>query len=259
MKYKRKRLRRRSKKSLFRKIHRITSRAALLSIVGVYAIASFPLGLWPWPAPSPPKHKNNICTIFQEKQGTFTGWYDDAQSASKRHGIPVGTIMAFITHESAFEARARPPWKYKPKLGFIPWWTRGTDYGYGQFIDSTWDWYRGKSGNWLARRDNFSDVTDAIGTYARDVHMRTGTPMNDTFRHYVAYNAGPDALLGKSYPKPVARQARAVAKRAAHFEAQLQKCRAELERGWVKRLVDWFANQASERLTFAGKFWGHNP
>ncbi|MEN8261817.1 MAG: transglycosylase SLT domain-containing protein [Pseudomonadota bacterium] len=220
-------------------------RIPVLSAGGLYALGAFPLGMWPWPAEPPPRNQQNICAIFEEKQGLFNGWYEDAKAASDKHGLPVATIMAFMRQESAFDARARPPWKYAPKLGLVPWWTRGSDYGYGQFTDPTWDWYRYQRGHLFARRDNFADVADAIGSYARDVRSRTGTPLKDVYHQYVAYNAGPDAVMGKPIPKTVSRAAKAVAGQAARYENQLKACRRALDRSWYGCWADWSENKAS--------------
>lgn len=235
-----------SRRNLGRKLGRMMAKTPWLSVGGLYALGSFPLGLWPWPAEPPPRNQENICAIFREKEGVFGGWYEDAKAASGKYGVPVATIMAFIKEESSFDARARPPWEYAPKLGWIPWWTRGTDYGYGQFIDSTWNWYRLRSGNWMARRDNFANVADAIGIYTGNIHKRTGVSMKDAYRMYIAYNAGPDSMRSGAYPHRSARAAKSVARRAARYESQLKRCRGELESGWTERFAHRTGNRANQ-------------
>ena len=41
---------------------------------------------------TPPKHLDNLCHIFDEKDG----WYKDAKRASKKWNIPIATNMAFM-------------------------------------------------------------------------------------------------------------------------------------------------------------------
>ncbi len=67
---------------------------------------------------SQPRNINDICEIFEEKDG----WYDDAADARDEWGSPIPVMMAIMHQESRFKAKAKPP--RKKIFGFIPGPTR---------------------------------------------------------------------------------------------------------------------------------------
>ena len=110
---------------------------------------------------SPPHKPGDICAIFKEKDD----WYDEAKDASKRWNSPIPVMMSIMYQESRFVAKAKPPRKFW--LGFIPAGRMSDAYGYAQAKDATWKWYKDKSGNWGADRDDFDDATHFISPTTR--------------------------------------------------------------------------------------------
>ena len=135
-------------------------------------------------ATTPPRHLDNGCEIFREK----SGWYDDAKASQEKWGVPIHVQLAIIWQESRFRAQAKAPRDYL--LGFIPWGRKSSAFGYAQVKDGTWDWYRRKTGNSGADRDDFGDVTDFIGWYGAMAHRKLGISKWDAYRLYLAYHEG---------------------------------------------------------------------
>ena len=73
---------------------------------------------------SPPRNTDNLCDIFEEKDG----WYDDAADSRDEWGTPIPIMMAMMYQESRFQAKARPP--RKKIFGFIPGPRPSSAYGY---------------------------------------------------------------------------------------------------------------------------------
>ena len=184
-------------------------------------------------ASAPPDKLDNVCDIFREKGG----WYDDAVGSRKRWGVPVSIMMAFMHQESRFVAGAKPP--RKQIWGFIPGPRASDAYGYSQAKTSTWDWYKRKSGNHGADRDDFDDAIDFVGWYNNTTHQVNGIPKDDAFRLYLAYHEGHGGYKRASYrSKPwLVEVAKKVDRRATRYNNQLSACQAEFERkGWL----DWW-------------------
>jgi len=177
-------------------------------------------------ATAPPKNPSNLCSIFFEKED----WYASARNAQRRWGVPVPVQMAIINQESSFAEDARPP-RYR-LLGVLPLWRLSSAYGYGQVKDETWEWYRTKTGNGGADRDEFDDVADFIGWYAHQSHTRLGIAKHDAYSQYLAYHEGQGGFQRKTYlSKPwLLRVAQRVAATAARYRRQLSACQASLER-----------------------------
>lgn len=177
-------------------------------------------------ATAPPKNPSDVCSIFFEKED----WYASARKAQRRWGIPVPIQMAIINQESSFIEDARPP-RYR-LLGILPLWRRSSAYGYGQVKDETWDWYRTKTGNRSADRDEFEDVVDFIGWYAHQSYKSLGISKSDAYNQYLAYHEGHGGFRRKSYlSKPwLMRVARRVETTAARYRRQLLTCQPSLER-----------------------------
>ena len=176
----------------------------------------------------PPKNINDSCAIFKEK----SSWYDYANHAYKRWGVPIHVQLAIIHQESRFTAKARPPKDYL--LWFIPWGHVSSAYGYAQVKDDTWDWYKEKTGNWSASRSDFADATDFIGWYGDYTYKTLGVSKWDAYKQYLAYHEGHGGYKRRSYLKKpwLVKVARKVKKRSLMYQAQLKRCKSELESSW---------------------------
>ena len=176
---------------------------------------------------SPPRHTDNICHIFDEKDG----WYDDAKDAQKRWGSPIYITMAFMHQESRFRAKAKPP--RTSFLWIFPGPRPSSAYGYSQAKDETWDWYKKSSGNWGADRDDFTDAVDFVGWYNYTSRKRNGIKNTDAYHLYLAYHEGHGGFKrrtfkNKAWLKGVAKK---VSARSATYRKQLAGCQERLESG----------------------------
>ncbi|MCT9000362.1 transglycosylase SLT domain-containing protein [Chelativorans intermedius] len=171
-----------------------------------------------------PHNINNVCAVFDQKDGWFGGWYDDAKRAERRYGVPVPVLMATIRTESGFQANARPP--RRKLLGFIPWKRPSSAYGYPQALDGTWNEYRSQTGRWGARRSNFADAVDFVGWYHRESNRRNGIALDDAYNLYLAYYVGHGGYARGSWRNNA--HARNAAARAAtlarDYERQMRRC-----------------------------------
>lgn len=180
-------------------------------------------------ASSPPKRSDNLCEIFREKPD----WHQAAQSATDRWGTPIPICMAIMFRESSFRADVRPP--RTRLLGVIPWKRPSDAYGYAQAKDATWDWYRNKSGNRGADRDDFDDAVDFIAWYGSISKKLANISQTDAYRQYLAYHEGHGGYRAGSYDKKpaVKRAAREVTLLADRYQSQYQSCRDNLPAaGW---------------------------
>ncbi len=177
---------------------------------------------------SPPRQPDNLCEIFREKDD----WYDDAKEAAERWQSPIPVMMAIMHQESRFQHDAKPPRKYF--LGFIPAGRLSDAYGYAQAKDATWDWYRDKSGNGWADRDDFDDAIDFIGWYNSVSRQQCRIAPDDPYHLYLAYHEGHGGFNRRTFRDKawLKRVAHKVSARSQRYAAQLQSCQKELERGW---------------------------
>ncbi|MBO9122600.1 MULTISPECIES: transglycosylase SLT domain-containing protein [unclassified Rhizobium] len=169
-----------------------------------------------------PKQTRNICAVFDQRDGMFTSWQRSAEKAEKKYGVPVPILMATMYTESGFQPNARPP---RTKLfGFIPWKRQSTAYGYSQALNGTWDHYQSATGNWSARRTNFSDAIDFIGWYHWQNSQTTGIQLNDAYSLYLAYYSGPKGYMRGDWRSNAQLQktAQRFAGMAATYQRQLQ-------------------------------------
>ena len=176
---------------------------------------------------SPPHKPGDICAIFKEKDG----WYDEAKDASKRWNSPIPVMMSIMYQESRFVAKAKPPRKFW--LGFIPAGRMSDAYGYAQAKDATWKWYKDKSGNWGADRDDFDDAIDFIGWYNNVSSRTVGISNTDTYSLYLAYHEGHGGFKRRTFAgKPwLNRVAGKVSARAQTYTTQLARCEEDLKKG----------------------------
>ena len=179
---------------------------------------------------SPPKNVNDVCAIFEEKDG----WYDAAAEARDEWGSPIPVMMAIMHQESRFQAKAKPP--RKKIFGFIPG-PRPTDaYGYSQALGSTWDGYERSAGRYFADRDDFDDAIDFIGWYNDQSWRRSGIAKSDSYRLYLAYHEGHGGFnrgtfRNKQWLIDVAHK---VERKASAYSGQLKRCEKDLQSdgGW---------------------------
>ena len=146
--------------------------------------------------------------------------------------MPIHVQLAIIHQESSFKYDAKPPKDYL--LGFIPWGRTSSAYGYAQVKDSTWDWYKQKTGNWGADRDEFADAVDFIGWYGSVSYKTLGISKWDAKNQYLAYHEGHGGFKRKTYNKKswLIGVANKVERNAARYRAQLGKCKDKLESSW---------------------------
>jgi hypothetical protein len=177
-------------------------------------------------APTPPKNITNSCSIFQEK----SGWYKSMKKSQKKWGTPIHVQLAIMRQESSFKYDAKPKIKYF--LWIIPIGRASTAEGYAQVLDGTWAWYRKKTGNRRARRDNFDDATDFIGWYTHLTHKTLHISKWSAYHQYLAYHEGHGGYKRGSYKskKWLIKIARKVERNAMSYAVQLKGC--DLKTGW---------------------------
>lgn len=137
---------------------------------------------------TPPTNTEDICSIFEQKDGLFNNWYRAAKATERQYGVPVPVLMATIYRESSFRAYARP--KRTKLFGFIPWTRPSSAYGFSQALDGTWDQYRQQTGNYSAARNHFDDAVNFVGWYHYQSHFQNGIALNDAYNLYLAYYFG---------------------------------------------------------------------
>ncbi|MFQ5470051.1 MAG: transglycosylase SLT domain-containing protein [Gammaproteobacteria bacterium] len=175
--------------------------------------------------PAPPSNANNLCAIFDEKPG----WYRDAKKANEKWATPIPLLMSIIYQESSFKADAQPP--RNKILGFIPTFRPSSSLGYTQAKDETWAWYKTKTGEPDADRDDFSAAADFVAWYVAQSKSRLGLSTHDTFSHYLAYHEGHKGFADQSFrdKKWLQKVASKVTKRANLYQSQLSRCQSSLD------------------------------
>jgi hypothetical protein len=177
---------------------------------------------------TPPSNQENACRIFEEKPD----WYDASKDAQKKYGLPLHVQLAIMRQESSFKHDAAPP--RDTFVGIPMWWRVSSAYGYAQVKDDTWDWYKSKTGNWGADRDDYADAVDFMGWYSTVSQKTLGISKWDAYNQYLAYHEGHGGWKRKTYNKKkwligVARKVEANAKR---YSAQLKRCADNLGSSW---------------------------
>ena len=182
---------------------------------------------------SQPSDIDNICSMFDEKRN----WYNSAQSAEKRWGIPIAVNMAVIYQESSFKARAKP--ERSKILWVLPGRRPSSAYGYAQALDSTWDDYKKISGNKRASRSNFNDAIDFVSWYNSNSRRINKIASFDAKNFYLAYHEGNAGFARQSYSDKgwLINAANRVQFNAERFNSQLKGCENELNKGWFRRLL----------------------
>lgn len=173
---------------------------------------------------TPPRQIDNVCAVFDQRDGWFHNWERAAEQASQKYGIPVPVLMATIRNESGFKSNARPPRKWV--LGFIPWGRVSSAVGFSQALDGTWDQYRRETGSFMARRGSFADAVDFVGWYYAKSVARFGIAPNDAYRLYLTYYLGWNAYQRGDWQRNASarRYAQKTARMALNYAAQLGQC-----------------------------------
>jgi len=167
---------------------------------------------------------NNICNLMDEE----VSWYRAIKASEKKYGAPAHVQLAIIYQESNFASDAKPP---REKLfGMVPWFRPTTAYGFAQAVDDTWEWYKLKTGNKGADRDDFDDAADFVGWYMTQSSKRSGVAMSDTYNQYLAYHEGHGGFNKKSYRKKpwLIKIAKKVDNNAKRYKQQLGQCASAL-------------------------------
>ena len=174
----------------------------------------------------PVRDAADICAIYADNPH----WADAARIAEARWGVPQEIKMAIIWRESGFRGDARPP--YKTFLG-VPTGRLSSAYGFPQAIDGTWDWYQTDHAGSGAERDDFRDAIDFVGWYMNKTRRMNGVSLEDAFSQYLAYHEGHAGFRSQRWrSKPgVQRAAADVARMAARYRAQLERCGAARSAG----------------------------
>jgi hypothetical protein len=97
-------------------------------------------------------------------------------------------------------------------------------------VDGTWDWYKLKTGNHNADRDDFDDAVDFMGWYMNQSNKRSGVAKSDAYHQYLAYHEGHGGFNKKTYQKKpwLMKVARKVENNAKRYNRQLNQCASEL-------------------------------
>jgi hypothetical protein len=167
---------------------------------------------------------NNVCAVFDQRNGWFDSWQQAAYRVSAKYGISVPILMATIRRESGFNAYAHPHHKYL--LGLIPWGYVSSATGFSQALDGTWDEYRRETGNLMAERSSFADAIDFVGWYYARSAVLLNIPRDDVYHLYLAYYLGWSAYQRGAWRNnpDLQRYARGTAQMAADYASQLQEC-----------------------------------
>ncbi|MBP0047828.1 transglycosylase SLT domain-containing protein [Marinobacterium sp. AK62] len=175
-------------------------------------------------ATTPPSSVENACRIFREKPD----WFDASLAVEKKYGLPVQVQLAIMRQESSFKHNAAPP--RETFLGIPLWWRESSAYGYAQVKDETWDWYKDKTGNWGADRDEYDDAVDFMGWYADMSQKTLGISKWDAYNQYLAYHEGHGGWQRKTYNSKgwLVSVARKVDANARMYGEQLRGCRHRL-------------------------------
>ena len=187
------------------------------------SIAAFLAGC----ATAPPRNQENACAIFRERGD----WHEASTDVERRYGLPLQVQLAIMRQESSFRHDAKPP--RETFLGIPLWWRKSSAYGYAQVKDETWDWYKSKTGNWRASRDDYEDAVDFMGWYTSISQRTLGISKWDTYNQYLAYHEGHGGWKRKTYNKKpwLIKVARKVDSHAKTYASQLKSCRSSLGGG----------------------------
>jgi hypothetical protein len=177
---------------------------------------------------SQPRNIDNACDLFDDQ----SDWYQSTRRVEKKWKLPIHVQLAIIHQESKFKHDAKPP--RKNLLWFIPGPRASTAFGYAQVLDGTWEWYKERTGNSGADRDDFDDAVDFIGWYTDISHRKLGISRWNAEGQYLAYHEGHTGYKQKSYRKKpwLMKVAKKVKRNASRYYTQLKKCRSRFDNDW---------------------------
>jgi len=184
-------------------------------------------------ATTPPSERENLCSIFEEKDD----WYDAAADMRDKWGVPIHVPMAMMYQESSFRHNALPPRDYV-LFGLVPWGRVSSAYGYAQAKTMTWEDYQKEAGSMFSDRDDFEDAIDFMGWFISKTHKINRISKWDAGAQYLNYHEGWGGYKRKTYRKKawLVKVAQKVDARARRYAAQLKKCEDDLDDGWFIRL-----------------------
>lgn len=174
----------------------------------------------------------NICNVMDEK----VSWYQALKNSEEKYNAPKSVQLAIIYQESHFASDAKPP---RNKLfGLVPWTRSSSSYGFSQAKKATWDWYKLKTGNQDAKRDNFADSVDFVAWYMNQSLIRSNISKTDAYNQYLAYHEGQNGFNQKSYKSKnwLIKVARQVDNNAKKYKKQLSQCSEQLDNNYSWRL-----------------------
>ncbi len=171
-----------------------------------------------------PKNTLNSCDILNEKYF----WYKHTKKVEQKWGTPIYTQLAIIKAESDFDWLAKPPRQKLFKI--IPFKRPSSSFGYSQAVKGTWEQYKNETGNKLATRARFKDSVDFIGWYTNKTKSILKVPLNDVFKHYIAYHEGWGNYKNYKQNKKVISLAKKVEKQSNIYKKQLSNCKSFLNR-----------------------------
>jgi hypothetical protein len=178
-----------------------------------------------------PARTDDICSIFRGD----IDWYASARDANKRWVTPVWVMMAIIDQESRFVSDAKPD---RAWFLFIPLPRRSSAYGYAQAQDPTWEKYMRETGNSGDDRDDFSDAINFVGWYTNTTQRTLGISKWDAYHQYLVYHEGQGGYKSGSWKRKewLKQVANKVRSKSAAYNAQLKKCKPELD----DKVDGWF-------------------
>lgn len=185
-------------------------------------------------AVAPPKHPNDLCSIYREKRG----WYYAAMRQEKKWNIPSSVPMSIMYQESSYRSNVHTPRKYV--LWIIPWGYVTSAYGYAQAKDDVWHDYQHQT-DAGGSRDNFADALNFMNWYITNTKRLDGVPVNSGMRQYLAYHEGWGGYRRRSYASKawLMKVANKVGTRAITYQRQFNVCKNSLKGGFWERFWDW--------------------
>ena len=171
-----------------------------------------------------PKNTSNSCEIFNERYL----WYKHSKKVEEKWGTPIHIQLAIIKMESDFDWLAKPPRQKLFKV--IPFKRPSSSFGYSQAVKGTWEQYKNETGNTLATRARFKDSVDFIGWYTNKTNSILKIPLQDAFRHYIAYHEGWGNYKNYKKNKKVINLAKKVEKQSKTYRKQFLKCSNTLKK-----------------------------
>ncbi|MGC4025434.1 MAG: hypothetical protein QM744_09940 [Mesorhizobium sp.] len=172
---------------------------------------------------SQPTRINDVCAVFEQRDGFFNNWRSSAESSAARYGVPVHVLMATVRKNPDSSRMPARPARQCSVLSLLG--RESSAYGYSQALDGTWATYKAETGNFGARRSNFDDAVDFIGWYHSRSATALGIDPRDTYRLYLAYYLGWSGYKRGNWEPGIDKIARDTEAMALSYAGQLNNCR----------------------------------